>query len=34
MADRLDSIGGTLEMNSSPGGGTTIVGRVPATVRD
>ncbi|MEP7033701.1 MAG: histidine kinase, partial [Actinomycetota bacterium] len=34
MADRLDSIGGTLEVNSSPGGGTTIVGRVPATVRD
>jgi signal transduction histidine kinase len=34
MADRLDSIGGTLEVNSSPGGGTTVVGRVPATVRD
>ena len=34
MADRLDSIGGTLEVNSSPGGGTTVVGRVPSTVRD
>jgi len=34
MADRLDSIGGTLEVNSIPGGGTTIFGRVPATERD
>ena len=34
MADRIDSIGGSLEVSSSPGTGTTIVGRVPATVRD
>lgn len=34
MADRIDSIGGSLEVSSSPGSGTTIVGRVPATVRD
>ena len=30
MADRLDAIGGTLEVRSRPGEGTTIVGRVPA----
>lgn len=34
MADRLDSIDGSLEVTSSPGRGTTIVGRVPATGRD
>jgi signal transduction histidine kinase len=29
MADRLDAIGGTLEVRSTPGSGTTIVGIVP-----
>jgi signal transduction histidine kinase len=29
MADRLDAIGGTLEIRSAPGEGTTILGRVP-----
>jgi signal transduction histidine kinase len=29
MADRLDAIGGTLEVRSEPGHGTTIVGSVP-----
>ena len=29
MADRLDAIGGTLEVASAPGAGTTIVGRLP-----
>jgi signal transduction histidine kinase len=29
MADRLDAIGGTLDVRSAPGGGTTIVGSVP-----
>jgi signal transduction histidine kinase len=29
MADRLDALGGTLEVRSSPGAGTTVVGRVP-----
>jgi signal transduction histidine kinase len=29
MADRLDAIGGLLEIRSSPGEGTTILGRVP-----
>ncbi|MFL5768294.1 MAG: histidine kinase [Actinomycetota bacterium] len=31
MADRLDAIGGTLEVRSRPGEGTTIVGSVPVT---
>jgi signal transduction histidine kinase len=30
MADRLEALGGTLEIRSSPGGGTTVIGRVPA----
>jgi signal transduction histidine kinase len=30
MADRLDAIGGTLEVQSRPGMGTTVTGRVPA----
>jgi signal transduction histidine kinase len=30
MEDRLDAIGGTLQVSSSPGGGTTIDGRIPA----
>jgi signal transduction histidine kinase len=29
MADRLDAIGGTLQVCSSPGSGTTIEGRIP-----
>jgi histidine kinase/DNA gyrase B/HSP90-like ATPase len=29
MADRLDAIGGTLEVRSQPGIGTTVTGRVP-----
>ena len=34
MADRLDAIGGTLEVTSSPGTGTTITGLVPAVPRE
>ena len=30
MADRLAAIGGTLEVRSAPGEGTTVAGRVPA----
>jgi signal transduction histidine kinase len=33
MADRLDAIGGALEMRSAPGEGTTVIGRVPAGAR-
>jgi signal transduction histidine kinase len=29
MADRLDAVGGSLDVRSAPGAGTTIVGRVP-----
>ena len=29
MADRLDAIGGTLEIRSQPGMGATVTGRVP-----
>jgi signal transduction histidine kinase len=29
MADRLDAIGGTLDVTSAPGSGTTVTGRVP-----
>jgi signal transduction histidine kinase len=29
MADRLDAIGGTLEVTSTPGRGTTVIGRLP-----
>jgi two-component system, NarL family, sensor histidine kinase UhpB len=29
MADRLDAIGGTLEVRSASRGGTTITGRIP-----
>jgi signal transduction histidine kinase len=29
MADRLDAIGGSLEVRSAPGEGTTVVGRLP-----
>jgi signal transduction histidine kinase len=30
MADRLDAVGGSLDVRSAPGSGTTIEGRVPA----
>ncbi|MDP8970052.1 MAG: ATP-binding protein [Actinomycetota bacterium] len=30
MADRLDALGGTLEITSTPGRGTTIRGQLPA----
>jgi signal transduction histidine kinase len=30
MADRLDALGGSLVVESEPGGGTTITGRIPA----
>lgn len=33
MADRLDAIGGSLDVRSAPGRGTTIAGRVPVTTR-
>jgi signal transduction histidine kinase len=29
MADRLDAVGGTLEVRSQPGMGTTVTGRIP-----
>ncbi|MEA2551399.1 MAG: hypothetical protein QOE25_1168, partial [Actinomycetota bacterium] len=29
MADRLDALGGSLEVRSAPDMGTTIVGKVP-----
>jgi signal transduction histidine kinase len=29
MADRLDALGGSLEVRSTPGQGTTVVGRIP-----
>jgi len=29
MADRIEAIGGTLEVDSAPGSGTTITGRIP-----
>lgn len=29
MADRIDAIGGSLEIRSAPGAGTTVLGRVP-----
>jgi signal transduction histidine kinase len=31
MADRLAALGGTLEVRSTPGGGTTVVGNVPVS---
>jgi histidine kinase/DNA gyrase B/HSP90-like ATPase len=33
MADRLDTIGGTLEVRSEHGAGTTVVGRIPVAER-
>jgi signal transduction histidine kinase len=29
MADRLDAVGGGLEISSEPGRGTSVIGRVP-----
>jgi signal transduction histidine kinase len=34
MADRLDAIGGSLDIESGPRGGTIVRGRVPVTKRD
>jgi signal transduction histidine kinase len=34
MADRIEAIGGTLEIDSTPGQGTTVTGRAPATSRE
>jgi len=31
MADRLDAIGGTLDVRSSPGAGTTVIGSAKVT---
>jgi signal transduction histidine kinase len=33
MADRIGASGGSLEITSRPGGGTSVTGRVPATIR-
>jgi signal transduction histidine kinase len=33
IADRLAALGGTLEINSAPGAGTTVAGRVPVEAR-
>ena len=33
LADRLDTVGGSFTVISVPGGGTTIAGRVPTTMR-
>jgi signal transduction histidine kinase len=32
MADRIEVIGGTLEVRSAPGRGTSITGRLPSDV--
>jgi signal transduction histidine kinase len=34
MNDRLEALGGALDVRSSPGGGTTVSGRVPATAAE
>jgi signal transduction histidine kinase len=34
MADRLEALGGQLEVTSAPGRGTTVVGRIPMHQRD
>ncbi len=33
MADRIGALGGTLSVDSSPGGGTTVRGAVPTASR-
>jgi chemotaxis protein histidine kinase CheA len=33
MADRLDALGGTLQVRSAPGEGTAVTGRVPTAYR-
>ncbi|HXF72102.1 MAG TPA: ATP-binding protein, partial [Actinomycetota bacterium] len=30
MADRVEAVGGTLEVRAAPGAGTTVIGRMPA----
>jgi signal transduction histidine kinase len=32
MIDRLEALGGTIEIRSAPGAGTTVIGRIPAHV--
>ena len=34
MADRLSAQGGTLEVRSAPGHGTTVIGRLPVPVME
>jgi signal transduction histidine kinase len=34
LRDRLDAVGGSLEIRSAPGAGTTTVGRIPARAAD
>ena len=34
MADRLDAVGGTIRIESSPGHGATVSGKVPVTMED
>jgi signal transduction histidine kinase len=34
MADRLDAVRGSLEVRSTPGAGTTVVGRLPMAPSD
>ena len=31
MADRMDALGGSIAIRSSPGQGTTVTGRIPIT---
>jgi signal transduction histidine kinase len=33
MADRLEALGGSLEVRSTPGEGTSVVGRLPVVAR-
>ncbi|MDQ4142399.1 MAG: ATP-binding protein, partial [Actinomycetota bacterium] len=33
MTDRLDALGGTLQMRSAPGNGTAIIGHLPVPIR-
>jgi signal transduction histidine kinase len=34
MIDRLEAVGGTLELKSAPGEGTTVFGRLPVAAVD